>query len=50
MISSILGLTSYKFVHEIIMAFLSIFTPVHPPAIMYDYAQFIANIMHEQFT
>lgn len=50
MISSIIGFTSDKFVDEIIMAFLSIFTPSQPPSIMYDYTQFIADKMHEQIT
>ena len=50
MLSCILGYTSDEHVDEVIMAFISIFTPGKPPAIMYDYAQFIADRMHEQFT
>lgn len=49
-LSCILGYTSDEHVDEVIMAFLSIFTPGKPPAIMYDYDQFIADRMHEQFT
>ena len=47
MLSCILGFTSDEFVDEFIMAFLSIFTPSMPPTIMYDYAHFIADRMHE---
>lgn len=50
MISCILGYTIDGHVDEFILAFLSIFTPRKPPAIMYDYAQFIADRMHEQFS
>ena len=50
MLSCILGYTSDEHVDEVIMAFLSIFTPGKPLAIMFDYAQFIADRMHEQFT
>ena len=50
MLSCILGYTSDEHVDEVIPAFVSIFTPGKPPAIMYCYAQFIAGRMHEQFT
>lgn len=50
MLSCILGYTIDEHVDEVIMAFLSIFTPGKPLVIMYDYAHFIADIMHEQFT
>lgn len=50
MLSCILGYTSDEHVDEVILAFLSIFTPRKPPAIMYNYAQFITDIVHEQFT
>jgi len=50
MISCIFRCTSDEFVDEVIMAFLSIFTPGKPPAILYDYAQFIVDRMHEQLT
>lgn len=50
MLSCILGYTSDEHVDEVILAFLSIFTPGKPPTIMYNYAQFIADRMHEQFT
>lgn len=50
MLSCILGYTSDEHVDDVILTFLSIFTPGKPPTIMYDYAQFIADKMHEQFT
>lgn len=49
MISSILGYTTSEYIDEIILAFMSIFTPGHPPAVMYDYAKYISDRMHEQF-
>jgi len=49
-LSCVLGYTLGDHVDEVIMAFLSIFTPGKPPTIMYGYAQFTANRMHEQFT
>jgi hypothetical protein len=40
-----------EYIDEIILAFMSIYTPGKPPATFYDnYAQFIAERMHEQFT
>ena len=50
MLSCILGYTLDEHVDEVILAFLSIFTPRKPLAIMYNYAQFIVDRMHEQFT
>ena len=49
MISSVLGHTTSEFVDEIIIAFMSIYTPGQPRAIMFDYAKFIADKMHDQF-
>ena len=49
MISSILGYTTSEYIDEIILAFMPIFTLGHPPAVMYDYAKYIADRMHEQF-
>lgn len=49
MISSVLGQTTSEFVDEIIIAFMSIYNPGQPPAIMFDYAKFIADKMHDQF-
>lgn len=49
MISSILGYTISEYINEIILAFMSIYTPGHPLSIIYDYSQFIAERMHEQF-
>lgn len=43
MLSCNLGYTSDEHVDEVIMVFLSIFTPGKPPTIMFDYAQFIAD-------
>lgn len=49
MISSNLGYTTSEYIDEIILAFMSIFTPRQPPAIMYDYAKYIVDRMHDQF-
>lgn len=50
MLSCILGYTLDEHVDEVILAFLYIFTLGKPPAIMYNYSQFIADWMHEHFT
>lgn len=50
MISHVLGCTIDEFVDDLILAFMSIFTLGKPPTIIYNYAQFIAQRMHEQFT
>ena len=49
MISSVLGQNTSEFVDEIVIAFMSIYTPRQPPAIMFGYAKFIADKMHDQF-
>lgn len=49
MISSVLGETTSEFVYEIIIAFLTIYTPRKPPAIMFGYAKYISNKIHDQF-
>ena len=49
MISYILGCKTGEFVDETVFFLLTIFTPGQPPAVMYDYASFIANKIHEQF-
>jgi len=49
MISSVLGYTTSEYIDENILAFMSIYTPGKPLAVIYDYAQFIADRMHEQF-
>ena len=49
MISYILGCKTGEFVDETVFFLLTIFTPGHPPTVMYDYATFIANKIHEQF-
>ena len=38
MISSVLGYTTSEYIDEIILAFISIYTPGQPPAVIYDYA------------
>jgi len=48
-ISSVLGYTTNEYIDEIILAFMSIYTPGKPPTIIYDYAKFIADRMHDQF-
>jgi len=50
MISCVLGYITIKYIDEIILAFMSIYTPGQPPATIYDFATFIADRMHEQFT
>ena len=50
MISYVLGYSTSEYIDELILAFMSIYTPGKPPAITYDFAQFIADRMHEQFT
>ena len=50
MLFCILEYTRDEHVDEVIPTFLSIFTPGKPPTIMYNYAQFIVDRMHEQFT
>ena len=49
MISSILGYTTSEYIDEIILAFMSIFTPGQPIVVIYDYAKFIVDRMHDQF-
>ena len=49
MISFILGFKTSEFVDETILVMLSMFTPGQPPVVMYDYAKYIADRMHEQF-
>ena len=48
-ISSVLGYTTSEYIYEIILALMSIYTPGQPLAIIYDYAKFIADRMHDQF-
>ena len=48
-ISSIVGYTTSEYIDEIILVFMPIFTLGQPPTIMYDYAKYIANRMHDQF-
>ena len=47
MISSVLGYTTNEYIDEIILAFMSINTPGQPPTIIYGYAKFIADGMHD---
>jgi len=49
MLSCILGYTSDEHVDKVVIAFLSIFFLGKPPTTMYNYAQFIANRIHEKF-
>ena len=49
MICSVLGYTTSEYIDEIILAFISIFNPRKPPTVMYDYAKYTTNRMHEQF-
>lgn len=49
MISCVLCYITSEYIDEIILAFISFFTPRQPPTIMYDYAKHIADRMHEQF-
>jgi len=49
MISSVLGYTTSEYIDEIILAFIPIYTPRQPPIVIYDYAKFIADRMHDHF-
>ena len=49
MMFSVLGQTISEFVDEIIIAFMSIYSPGQPPTIMFDYSKFIVDTMHDQF-
>lgn len=49
MISSILGCITSEFVDEIILSIMSIYSLGQPPAIIFDYANFNADKMHDQF-
>lgn len=49
MISLIMGFNSSKFIDDITLVLLSIFTPGQPLAVRYDYAIYIANKIHDQF-
>jgi len=50
MMSRALGCSTSEYIDEIILVFMSIYTPGQPPATTYDFANFIADRMHEQFT
>ena len=47
MISSVLGYTTSEYIDDIILAFMSIYTPGQPPDVIYDYAKFTANRVHD---
>jgi len=49
MISYIPGFITSEVVDETVFALMSIFSPGQPPSVMYDYATYIANKIHEQF-
>jgi len=49
MISSILGYNTSEYVDDIIIAFMSIYTPRQPPSIRFDYEKFITDKMYDQF-
>ena len=48
MISCVLGYSTSGYIDEIILALMSIYTLGQPPIVIYDYAQFIADRMHEK--
>ena len=50
MLSFILGYFTYEFTDESILGFLSTLSPGQPPAMIFDYARFIADSIHHQFT
>jgi len=49
MISLVMGFNTSEYVDEVTLMLLSIFTPGQPPVVMYDYASYIANKIHDQF-
>lgn len=46
-ISCILGYTTDEHVDEVVLTFLSIFSPGRPPTVIYNYFHFIIDKMHE---
>lgn len=47
MISLIMGFKTSEFVDDVTIVLLSIFTPGQLPAVIYDYASYIANKIHD---
>jgi len=47
MISCVLGCSTNEYVDELVLAFMSIYTRGQPPVVVYNYAEFIAERMHE---
>jgi len=47
-LSCVLGYTTDEHVDEPILAFLSIFCPGKPPAAVFNFAQFLADRIHDQ--
>jgi len=50
MLSCILGYTTDEHVHEPILALLSIFCRGKPPAVVFNFSQFLADRIHDQLT
>lgn len=49
MISNVLGYTTSEFVDEIVICFMSIYSLGQAPTIIFDYAKFIVDKIHDQF-
>lgn len=49
LLSYLLGYSDDQFVDEVILGFLSIFNKYQQLAFMYNYNQFLADNIHEQF-
>lgn len=49
MVAGIMGFNTSEFFYELTLAFMSIFTPLQPPAAKYDYVAFIVDKIHDQF-
>ena len=48
MLSFILGYFTGEHIDELILGILSTFVPGQPPSIIFNYAEYIANIIHDQ--
>lgn len=49
MVSCLLGYPSDQWVDEVILAFLSVFSAGDKPSLIFNYSQFLAESIHDQF-
>ena len=50
MLTSVLGFTTNEHVDETVLVMLSAYSLEKPPAVKYNYAEYIANKMHDQLS